>query len=667
MSEQTYTESAINDRIRDYLLSRKDQVAIIQHLGSSGRGVFIFNPQDAPQEIQDIFLQYVDDFKLILKRTLTELVAEWFDDKRSVSVANNVIIVITSSTEIKLNQWSSAYEGVPVAVKCQIIGSLNAETYTKSAEYFCVKCHHRDKFEGALPIVCENEKCTGRLFKVDPSTMKTGDIKTIIIQELMDEVKHGTPKMFPCTVKDDMVFDSYPGQRKIITGVFRSTPKKGSTRNTITIEAISMQNIDEETLKMPSDEKKKYFEEIASKPEYLKLLTDSYAPEIKFRELEKTGLIISRVGSKKKGRIRGNIHCLLNGAPGTSKSKLLEFMPLATQRCGFATGGMATGAGITVTMTTLPDKTKFPKGGIVVQSSGSLVALDELNQFPDEDIGKTYTCMESGKIPYNKGGFDQVFNADTTIVAGANPKNGYYEPSLGMVKNINLPAPMISRFDIIINVLPETEEIQSQQISDHTYMITNIGVDQYIQDNNLLTPEELLELFNYANSLTVKVTPEATKLIDDYVKTMMNLQKSGDQTEGTKQFDRRFIESVLRISESITKLHLQTTMTPEFAMMAIELMKRSLHTFGVKTDLGETTIPLDQVDEKDKEKAFDKTWVKMCKDVDSQFLPEYDFLKFLCDEYPKLFTSIEKAEKMFRNRHEKGDLLHQGGRFKMVK
>lgn len=668
MSETTYTESAMVDRVKEYILSKKEQIKIIEYLGSRGRGIFMFNPSDATQEIQDIFLMYADDFRLVVKRVISELVAEWYDDDRARSVMNNVNVIITTNTRIKLNEWSSDFEGVPVAAKCQIVGSLKEETYTKNAECICTKCKRRTRLiNNELPTVCENESCTGRKFVIDSSTLKTGDIKTIIIQEPMDEIKHGIPKLLTCIVKDDLVFDAYPGQQKIITGVFHSTPKKNTDRNSIFIHAISMQNLDDDILKLPTNEMVEYYKEQAKKENYMKLITDSFAPEIKFREIEKLAVIISRVGSKKNGRIRGNIHTLLIGPPATAKSKILEFLPEVTQRCGIATGGMSTGSGITVTMTTLPDKTKFPKGGIVVQCSGSCVVLDELNQFPEEDIGKTYTAMESGKIPYNKGGFDQVFIADTTIIAGANPKNGYYHAPLGMVKNINLPKPMISRFDIIINVLPESSEIQSQQISDHTYMIKELGVEKYIKENKLLNSENLTELFNYASTLTTTFSPDAKVIIDDYVKVMMKLQQTGDQIEGSKQFDRRFIESIQRVSEALTKIHFQTVITKEFAIMAIEYIKKTLETFGLKTDLGVTTIPLENMDLKDKHLAFEQCWMQMCKDADNQLLPEYDFLKYLFEQHPKLFPTMDKASKIFKEKHDKGDLIYENGRYRMTK
>lgn len=662
--QRTYTESAIIEKIMEVLNTPK-YAKICESFRYNTSGTFLFNPLD-DEEVNDIYLQYSDEFPNYVRKAVTWVCCDGLTGQLAEILKRDLKIQLTPNTMIKLNEWASRHENTPISAKCQIIGALKEQTYTKSAECYCLKCGHREKvINNMLPYVCENPECTGRRIVLDHSTIVTGDIKTIIIQEPMEEVKHGTPTIKTCVVKDDLVFDSYPGQRKIITGVFKSSPVKNSDRNNITINAISMQNLDDEKLVMPDDLELSQFQSMAKKENYLDRITQSFAPEIKFRDLEKLAVIISRIGAKKSGRIRGNIHSLLVGPPATAKSKILEFLPYVTQRSGFAVGGMSTGSSITVTMTTLPDKTKFPKGGIVVQCSGSCVALDELNQFPDEDIGKTYTAMESGKILYNKAGFDQTFMADTTIIAGANPKSGYYVPSLGMVKNINLPAPMISRFDIIINVLPE-QGTQSQQISDHTYMIKEIGVGAYISKNNLMTADQLMKLFNHCQSLDVTVTNDAKKVIDDYVGMMMQLQNSGDQEEGSKQFDRRFIESVMRIAEALTRLHLQTVMTKEMAMMAIEYIKKTHETFGLKTESGMMQAPLEQVDKKDKELAFDLAWKKMCKQADSELLPEWDFVKFLFEEYPKPFGTQNKAAEFFKQKADKGDLIAEHGRYRLV-
>ena len=474
VEKTTYTTSAILDRLVKLLNTDKYYNTVISFKWNPS-GTFLFNPID-DSEINDIYLDEGEDFINYLK-TAVVMVCNVASEPQGALIQRDLKIVLTPNQTIKFNEWSAKYLNTPISVKCQIIGALKEETYTKSAECYCLKCGHREKIiKNLIPSACENPDCSSRRIVIDDDTKIDGDIKTIIIQEPMEEVRHGAPMTKICVVKDDLVFDSFPGQRKMLTGVFKTEPIKGSSRNKILIHAISMQNLDDENLILPDDIELAEFQQMAKKSDYLEKVIESYAPHIKFRRLEKLAIICSRIGGQSVDGIRARIHSLLIGPPATAKSKLLEFLPQVTQRSGFAIGGMPTGSSITVTMTTLPDRTKFPRGGIVVQCSGSGVALDELNQFPQEDQAKLYECQESGTIHYNKAGFEQLFMADTFIVAGANPKNGYYIESLGMVKNINLPAPMISRFDIIVNVLPEKSKDQSQQISNHTHLIKKIGL-----------------------------------------------------------------------------------------------------------------------------------------------------------------------------------------------
>jgi hypothetical protein len=108
-------------------------------------------------------------------------------------------------------------------------------------------------------------------------------------------------------------------------------------------------------------------------------------------------------------------------------------------------------------------------------------------------------------------------------------------------------------------------------------------------------------------------------------------------------------------------------MTKELAMTAIEYIKKTHETFGLKTESGIMQIPMEQQDIKDKSLAFEKCWLEMCKDAEMQSLPEYDFEKFLVEKHPKLFPTVDKAADFFKQKHEKGDLIYEKGRYRMVR
>lgn len=653
-----YTDSAIVEVILKVISTNKYS-KIVESFRYNHSGTFLFNPLD-DDTVNDIFLQKTEEFPKFVLDSIIWYLCNGSTGVLAASLKENLKIRLTPDDTIKLNEWSAKHEGIPLSAKCQIVGSLPEGTYTKYAECKCTKCGKIEKLDSLeMPILCSNESCSSRKFKIVDSTKITGDIKKIIIQELPEDVKNGSPRNFTCILKDDLMHDAFVGQRKQITGVFRSVSQKDEI-NKIIISTISLLPLNDDILEFPDEIQSREFQQLSKKENYLETLTESFAPEIKYRRNEKLAVILARIGGTKR------IHVLLSGPSGTAKTQILKFLPKVTKRCGIAVGGTSSGVGITASMVIMPDKTKFVQAGLVSQCNESCVVLDELSLFEAEDLGMLYYCMSDGLIPYRKGGLNQELKADTTIVAGANPKTGYYEPLLGMLRNLNIPAPLISRFSIIYNVLPESSEIESQKISDHIKLIHKKGIDNFIKENNLLTEKQLLILFNHMKSLHVTLSEKAGKKIDEFYNTMMHLQKSGEQESNSKSIERRFYDSILSTSEAFAKLYLSNEITEEHAEMAISFIKSSLESFGMKTDKEFHQVSLHSQDQKDKHDAFEILWVELSKIRKSDYLTESEVISFLIDQRPDIFDQ-KRASKIFQIFHDSGDLQKSDGKYRMVK
>lgn len=82
------------------------------------------------------------------------------------------------------------------------------------------------------------------------------------------------------------------------------------------------------------------------------VLIDSVASNLFGRYDEKLGLLLSLIGGVPitgKNSIRGKIHVLYVGDPGTGKSQLLKYAHKANPRSVMTSGMSSTGAGLTVT------------------------------------------------------------------------------------------------------------------------------------------------------------------------------------------------------------------------------------------------------------------------------------------------------------------------------
>lgn len=664
MSEKVqYTTSAKVDYIRNFLEQKKEfRKTIMAFVGRPG-GTFLFNPLEN-NTIFRFFSEDPEEFIIWVKAALVQVINAWSAGKRGDAAMEFLKVRVTHSNEIKMHDWDASYEGVPVAVNCQVIAAMAEETYTKTAIVFCKGCHKKDDITNLNKLPrCSNRDCENYRVEMDivRASLKTGPIRTVLIQEPLEEAKFGIPKILSCVLRDDDVKNTFAGQRKQIIGIFRSEPQKFKSTNAIKIHAISTHDLDYVKPIMPTPEQRKQFEHMSQDSKYVSILQNSYAPEIKLggSELAKLTLILSILGGNKTGRLRGLIHSFLLGNPSTAKSKMLEFIPLVAQNSGFAVGGTASGAGITVTMDTLPNRMKIARTGLIPNCTGGCAAIDEMNQLEPEDLGKMFEAMESCRIHYEKGGIKIDAIAETAIQGGANPKGYYYDTNKSILENINMPGPLVQRFDLKTNLLDNESRDEERNIRKHINLIRSIGAEKYVQNNNLLTPQEQLVLFNHAKTFRPTMTSKAEETIEDFISMFTEIK----QKEGSLVFDRRTSEALGRVATAYAKLHFSKTVEPEHAITTVEIFKRTFRTFDMivekkqeQTEFGEPRT---------RESAFVRVFKDLQKIHDMNFMDAETVIMTMRKKYPGLWKSLEAAESYFKIKTRDGTLTMRQDKYSL--
>ena len=160
--------------------------------------------------------------------------------------------------------------------------------------------------------------------------------------------------------------------------------------------------------------------------------------------------------------IRGDIHTLMVGDPGTAKSQMLTYISKLAPRSVYASGKASSAAGLTAAAV----RDEFGEGqwtleaGALVLADMGVACVDEIDKMEDADRSSMHQAMEQQEISVAKAGINATLKSRCAVLAAANPKLGRFDEFLPMHEQINMPPALISRFDLIFSIL-ETHNILS--------------------------------------------------------------------------------------------------------------------------------------------------------------------------------------------------------------
>ena len=89
----------------------------------------------------------------------------------------------------------------------------------------------------------------------------------------------------------------------------------------------------------------------------------------------------------------------------------------------------------------------------------------------ESDRTAIHEVMEQQTISINKAGISTTLNARTSILAAANPLYGRYNPKVSPVENINLPAALLSRFDLMFLILDKPSRDADERLAEHVTFV----------------------------------------------------------------------------------------------------------------------------------------------------------------------------------------------------
>jgi len=338
-----------------------------------------------------------------------------------------------------------------------------------------------------------------------------------------------------------------------------------------------------------TDEDKKKIEDLAKDPWIKQKIISSIAPSIFDHWEIKEAIALALFGGVPRvmpdgTRIRGDIHVLIIGDPGTAKSQILQFAARVAPRSVYTTGKGATAAGLTAAVVREKNSGDYYlEAGALVLADGGIAVIDEIDKMREEDRVAIHEAMEQQTVSIAKAGIVAKLNARATIIAAGNPKFGRYIAERGISENIDLPPTILSRFDLIF-ILVDKPSDEDQRLATH---ILDMHGGKPVKD---IIPVDLLKKYiAYARKyVNPELTEEAKQLLADFYVEMR--KKSSESPDSPILITPRQLEALIRLSEAYARMALRKTVTKEDAENAINIMRIFLEKVGIDVESGAMDI-----------------------------------------------------------------------------